>query len=136
MAGKKKKVSVSDEVVVVATDPAVTPVIDVPEPVPEAEGLLAFSVAELAAMRLAELEAQVAQRDAQIAGMARQLLLAQLDPKNLLMAEEHKGANARRAFEQARAKYREALTAASKRLNLDPNRVSFDPDTGVINLAT
>lgn len=134
MAGKKKARVVEEAVVV--TDPAVVPTVEIVEPKPEAEGLLAFSAAELAAMRLAELEAQVAQRDAQIAGMARQLLLAQLDPRNLLMAEEHKGANARRAFEQARAKYREVLMAASKRLDLDPNRVSFDPDTGVINLAT
>lgn len=134
MAGKKKARVVEEAVIV--SDPAVVAVAEVADPKPEAAGLLAFSQAELDAMRLAELEAQVAQRDAQIAGMARQLLLAQLDPKNLLMAEEHKGANARRAFEQARAKYREALMAASKRLNLDPNHISFDPDTGVINLAT
>jgi hypothetical protein len=136
MAGKKKS-RVVEEVVVVA-DPAVVPAaaLPPPEPIPEAAGLLAFSKTELDSMRLAELEAQVAQRDSQIAGMAKQILLSQLDPRGLLAAEDAKGANARRAFEQAKAKYRATLTSAAARLGVDPNKVSFDPDTGIINLAT
>lgn len=96
--------------------------------------LKAFSQEELLRMRVADLEAQLAVSDRQLASTRKAFLLFQIDPKGMLAAEDKRMIEAASAIEEARKEYRAALETACSRLGLDPDKVAFDPQTGVVQI--
>lgn len=97
-------------------------------------GLLSLTEAELLKMRLADLEAQVAQKDVHLAELRKAYVMVQVDPKGLIAAQEQAKIAANREFDQAKEEYRKVLAAACERLGVDASRASVNPETGVINI--
>jgi len=96
--------------------------------------LVSLTEAELLRMRVADLEAQVAQRDVHLAELRKAYVVMQVDPKGLLAAQEQARVTANREFEVAKADYRKVMAVACARFGIDPARASVNPETGVISI--
>jgi hypothetical protein len=101
---------------------------------PATPELLSLTEAELLKMRVADLEAQVAQRDVHLAELRKAYIALQVDPKGMLAAQEQARITANREFEIAKADYRKVLATACARFGIDPARASVNPETGVISI--
>jgi len=107
----------------------------IPEGVADAPmELKAFSQEEMLRMRVADLEGQLAVTEKALSATRKAFMLSQIDPKGMLAVEDKKHADAQLALAAARSEYRAALEKACARLGLDPDTVSFDPQTGVVQL--
>lgn len=102
---------------------------------PVEETLLKFPVETLLRLKLAKQEGETASRDFKLANMQKKLILAQIDPKGLLAAEEAKIQKAKVSFDAAGHAYKTALTSACAALGLPIEKVAFDLETGVITIA-
>lgn len=88
--------------------------------------------AELFLLRMAQLELKAAQSEVEASKFRRLYILAMLDPKGRVLAEEKSGKAADAAVKDAQAKYLGTLQRASKRLQMDLSKCSFDADTGQV----
>jgi len=99
---------------------------DVPE-------LPALTQEEVLKLRLFDMEAKLAQQEAKAVAVERQSFLAKVDPQNRLGVFENQRAQCVDRERQARASYKAAIEAASKRLGFDIGAgCSIDPETGTI----
>ncbi len=118
-------VSVESETVAETVAP---PPVEKPKEVPPPQ----LTQAELFLLRMAQTELRAAQSEAEASKFRRLYILALLDPKGRVLAEEKTGAAAAQAVKDASAKYVGTLQRASKRLGLDLSKCSFDADTGQV----
>jgi hypothetical protein len=87
---------------------------------------------ELYELRLAEAEIRCAAKEIEASKFRRLYILALLDPKGRVAAEDKARETAMRNMTESRKRYESVRNLASKRLNLDLSRCSFDADTGVV----
>ena len=112
-----RKVSESAEVV---------PVIDGPPPPPM------LTQDELFKIRLFEVEMRAAKAEAETCRMRKKWILALLDHKGSVEAEEKRQAKYLEEAKGVSKKYEAVLARASMRLNLDLSRCGFDAETGLV----
>ena len=87
---------------------------------------------ELYELRLAEAEIRCAQQQIETSKFRRLYILALLDPKGRIAAEEKARDAAAASLVESRKRYEAVRNLAGKRLNLDLSKCSFDADTGVV----
>lgn len=87
---------------------------------------------ELYELRLAEVEMRCAQQQIETSKFRRLYILALLDPKGRIAAEDKNRDDALSSMSGARKRYEQVRNNASRRLNLDLAKCSFDADTGVV----
>ena len=87
---------------------------------------------ELYELRLAEVEIRCAQQQIEASKFRRLYILALIDAKGRVLAEEKSRDTALNAYQEARKKYEQVRNIASRRLGLDLAKCSFDADTGVV----
>ena len=87
---------------------------------------------ELYELRLAEVEIRCAQQQIEASKFRRLYILALVDAKGRVLAEEKSRDTALNAYQEARKKYEQVRNIASRRLGLDLAKCSFDADTGVV----
>jgi hypothetical protein len=118
---------------------AATPAEDVSVPahevVPSAEqapGPLMLTQDELFKLRLFESELRAARAEAETCRMRKKWILALLDPKGTVDAEEKRQEKWIGEAKSFAAKYEAVKARASMRLGIDLNQCGFDTDTGVV----
>lgn len=87
---------------------------------------------ELYELRLAEAEIRCAQKEMEASKFRRLYILALLDPKGRVAAEEKAHDAALKSVQETRRHYQNIQVLAGKRLGLDLSKCSFDADTGVV----
>ena len=87
---------------------------------------------ELYELRLAEAEIRCAQKEIEASKFRRLYILALLDPKGRVAAEEKAHDAALKNIQETRRRYQNVQVMAGKRLGLDLSKCSFDADTGVV----
>lgn len=87
---------------------------------------------ELYELRLAEAEIRCAQKEIEASKFRRLYILALLDPKGRVAAEEKAHDAALKNVQETRRRYQNIQILAGKRLSLDLSKCSFDADTGVV----
>lgn len=87
---------------------------------------------ELYELRLAEAEIRCAMQEMEAAKFRRLYILALLDPKGRVAAEDKKHEAAAKTVQETRRRYQNVQVMAGKRLGLDLSKCSFDADTGVV----
>ena len=87
---------------------------------------------ELFKLRLFESELRAARAEAETCRMRRKWILALLDPKGTVEAEEKRQEKWVTEAKSFAAKYEAVKARASMRLGIDLNQCGFDTDTGVV----
>ena len=78
------------------------------------------------------MQSQIEKLKSENARLSKMYLLAKLDPKGLITAQEDKLAAAEKSNRAQMEKYRAVVTGACKRFGLNPAKTSYDPDTGIL----
>lgn len=116
---RKRKAKVPDEAV---TEPVMPVEVAPPQ----------LTQRELYELRLAEAEIRCAQKEIEASKFRRLYILALLDPKGRVAAEEKAHEAALKNVHETRRRYQNVQLMAGKRLGLDLSKCSFDADTGVV----
>lgn len=143
MARRTKKAAVSEtseivgvsgegETVTETVSEAVAKPVPAPVEKPKEVAPPQLTQAELFLLRVAQTELRAAKSEAEASKFRRLYILALLDPKGRVLAEEKTGKAADEAVKDATAKYVGTLQRASKRLGMDLSKCSFDADTGQV----
>lgn len=87
---------------------------------------------ELHRLRVLELEVRAARAESETCRLRKKWLLALLDPKGTVEAEEKRQEKWQRAMRAHAQQYETLKARVSMRLNIDLNKCGFDPETGVV----
>lgn len=90
--------------------------------------------AELAQLRIFELEARAARAEAETSRIRKKYFLALLDPKGTVAAEEKRLASHMETAREYARKHETLMARVSMRLNLDLSKCAFDTETGVVHV--
>lgn len=108
------------------------PVVASPEPVAEEPAIKMLTRDELYQLRLLEAEVRASRAESETCRLRKKWMLALLDPKGTVEAEEKRQERWAKEARDNAQKYETLKARISMRLNVDLNKAGFDPETGLV----
>lgn len=123
----RRRRKVDPDVVAPSADVAVPAVVE-----PEQPPVLMLTRDELHKLSMLELQVRHARAEAETCRIRKKWMLALLDPKGTVEAEEKRMEKWQKAMRSDSQQYETLKARISMRLNVDISKCGFDPETGVV----